>query len=150
MPQVNSKVVDLHPHISAAPDIGSESDDVLMLSPSDLKEAWTYGILNDTAYLFWVLKFEFAHAWRDRVQRNENNTMVPFSMELNGADIDYLRQKWRGEYPIDKDGNLKTLSVDAIFKALATFDKKGAAFPRAQQLTLFMATDTPLLSGDHR
>ena len=101
---------------------------------------WEMGIFNDLAYLYLLLRYELTHRWSDRLNR-ESGGEFNLSLELSGADIDYLRQEWRGETEKNERGDVKELTYDKFSKAIAALHSKEAAISYTKQLTLHFSNE---------
>jgi len=118
-------------------------EDEIILGKDEIIRLWEVGILNDLAYFFFIIKTEIRHGWKHRVEKIEGSYLFPHKIELDGADIDHLMHKWKGQTPKNEAGDVKVLTASAIMKALAALAKKEVAIPRSKQLTLFMGYEAP-------
>ncbi len=117
---------------------------MLTLSKYDLCLLWATGLLNDTAYVVLLLRWQYQNDWKSRPGSVGN------SIVLDNADIDYLIEAWVA-YNGEKQ---KVLKRSAIVSAVEKIAKGMDIETRYEQISLLsadaflgIAEAPPLLSG---
>ena len=120
---------------------------MLTLSKYELCSLWATGLLNDTAYVVLLLRWQYQNDWKSRLTGTGS---VGNSIILDNADIDYLIEAWVA-YNGEKQ---KVLKRSAIVFAVEKIAKGMDIETRYEQISLLsadaflgIAEAPPLLSG---
>lgn len=100
----------------------------LILPRDQIVRDWETGILNDTAYVYLILQYQYQNHWRDRL----NDSSIGNSIVLDEADIDYLKMEWKGTGA----GKKVFLARKAIVAALQKIAEAAETHLEFQQLTI--------------
>ena len=65
----------------------------ITLNEGELMFLWEIGVLNDKAYIYFVIRQLLSAEWSDRLE----NGKMPSTLDLSQEDILYIRQMWSGE-----------------------------------------------------
>ncbi|MFZ9739827.1 MAG: hypothetical protein ACO3EZ_17675 [Prochlorotrichaceae cyanobacterium] len=98
------------------------------LSRSQIIRDWETGILNDTAYVYLILQYQYQNNWKDRL----NKDGIGNAIVLDEADIEYLRMDWKGT----GEGKKLFLQHKAIVQALQKIAEAAVTRLEFQQLTI--------------
>jgi hypothetical protein len=78
------------PHLSIVPD--TEAPRITLLE-ADLMRLWCLGVLNDRAYVYFVLRHMFNTEWSDRLEDGQ----FPSKIELSQNDLLYISSAWSAD-----------------------------------------------------
>lgn len=113
----------------------------LILPRDQIVRDWETGILNDTAYVYLIIQYQYQNHWRGRLDESG----IGNSIVLDEADIDYLQTEWKGTGA----GKKLFLSRKAILEALQKIASAAETHLKFQQLTIpscdsFLGLEPPL------
>ena len=100
----------------------------LSLTKTQIIRDWETGILNDTAYVYLILQYQYQNHWQSRL----NKDGIGNAIVLDEADIEYLRMEWKGT----GEGKKLYLQHKAIVQALQKIAEAALTRLEFQQLTI--------------
>ena len=100
----------------------------LFLTKTQIIRDWETGILNDTAYVYLILQYQYQNNWKNRL----NQDGIGNAIVLDEADIEYLRMEWKGT----GEGKKLYLQHKAIVQALQKIAEAALTRLEFQQLTI--------------
>ena len=100
----------------------------LSLTKTQIIRDWETGILNDTAYVYLILQYQYQNNWKNRL----NQDGIGNAIVLDEADIEYLRMEWKGT----GEGKKLYLQHKAIVQALQKIAEAALTRLEFQQLTI--------------